>query len=108
VSELNPRTIEDVLAIERDAVRVYEEAQREATARIEEAKLAATALHEETLTQAGAEAEEILAAGRKEAEAERARIIAQAKEEARHMEEMAASHFDCAVTFLLDQVIGSA
>ena len=63
-------------------------------------------MREQILAQAHQEAEQILAKGQESAEAERTRIIRQAEAEARHMEETASHHFDRAVEFVLDQVVG--
>ena len=103
---VSQKTVARILAIEQEAAKIHDGAQRQAAHLIEEAEEAASALREQILAQARQEAEQIVAAGREEAEAGRSRAVGQAEAEAQHMETVAARHFDQAVNFVLDQVVG--
>ena len=106
VNELSQETIARILSIEQEASGIYAETQRQAARLIEAAKESASVLRERTLAETHKEAEQILATGRGEAEAERARTMAQAKAEAQCMENLAAQHFERALNFVLDQIVG--
>lgn len=103
---MSQETIARILAIEQEATKIHDDAQRQAAHLIEEAEKAASALRGQTVAQARQEAEQIVARGQEAAEAERARAVGQAEAEAQRMETVAARHFDQAVNFVLDQVAG--
>ena len=103
---MSQETIARILAIEQEAAKVHDDAQRQAVRMIKEAESAAAALREQTLTQARQQAGQIVAAGQEAAEAERSRAVAQAEAEAQRMETLAADHFDQAVNFVLDRATG--
>ena len=105
---MDQEVITRILSIERDAVRIRDEAQREAEHLIEESERAAAASREEALAHAHQEAEQIVADGQKAAEQARARVVAQAQEEAQRTEAAMVQHLDRAVQFVLEQVTGQA
>lgn len=103
---MSQETIARILAIEEEAVKVHDDAQRRAARMVEEAQEATSALREQTLAQAHQQADQIAATGREATQAERAHIIAQAEAEAERMETTATPHFERAIQFVLDQVAG--
>jgi vacuolar-type H+-ATPase subunit H len=105
---MNQEVIARILNIEREAVKIRDEAQHEAEHLIEEAERAAAASREKALDDARREAEQIVAEGQKTAKQTRERTIAQAQEEAERVEAAMAQHLDRAVQFVLKQVTGQA
>jgi len=103
---LREETVTHILNIERDALDVYENAQFEAGQLVEEAKKAAEMMRKQALAEANQQARQIIAEGRNMAELKRADIIAHAGAEAQNLETVGMRHFDEAVRFILDQVVG--
>ena len=103
---MSQETIARILAIEREATKIHDDAQDQAARLIEEAEKAASVLREQTVAQARREAGQIVATGQEAAEAERSRAIAQAEAEAQRLETLATRHLDQAVDFVLDRVAG--
>jgi vacuolar-type H+-ATPase subunit H len=103
---LREETVTHILNIERDALNTYENAQFEARQLVEEAKKAADMMRKQALAEVHQQAKQILADGRKTAELKRADIIAHAGAEAQNLETVGMRHFDEAVRFILDKVVG--
>jgi vacuolar-type H+-ATPase subunit H len=103
---LNEEHIEKVLDIEKQAQAVYDAAVREAEQLPVQAEKEAQALLEKARTDAQAEAHRLIAEAQTQAQDESARIVKEAEEEAERMETLAISHFDHAVSYVLDQVAG--
>ncbi|MBN1487890.1 MAG: hypothetical protein JW981_09635 [Anaerolineae bacterium] len=104
---MNQETVARILSIEQRATQVYDDARRQSADIISGARKSASSAEEKILTAARQEAEQIVASGREAAESERARILEKAEADAQHLESIATQHFDAAVQYVLDQVIGS-
>jgi F0F1-type ATP synthase membrane subunit b/b' len=101
---LNEKLIQQAYEIERQAQATHEAAVREAEQLPIQAEQEAQALIEKARTDAQEEARQLVANA--QAPEECARILAQAEEEVRRMEALAMSHFDRAVGYVLDRVVG--
>jgi V/A-type H+-transporting ATPase subunit G/H len=100
----NEEHIQQVLEIERQARAVYEAAEREAEQLPRQVEQEAQALMEKARADAQEEARRLIANA--QAPEECARILAQAEEEVRRTEALALRHFDRAVAYVLDRVVG--
>jgi len=105
---MNQEVITRILDIEREAVKIRDDAKREAARLLKESEDAATAEKEQALEKARQEADQIVADGQAAAGQARAEVIAQAQKEAQQLEATMAQHLDRAVQFVLDQVTGQA
>ena len=101
---MNEQRIQQVLEIEKKAEAIHESAVNEATQLQEQAKRDAQALVEKTRAAAQEEAKRVIADAH--ASKECARIRAESEENSRQMETLAAQHFDRAVAYVLDRLIG--
>jgi vacuolar-type H+-ATPase subunit H len=101
---MDEKRIEQVLEIENQAKEVHESALREAEQIRLQAEQDAQALIEKAKADAEQEGRWIVA--HVQVEDERDRILSQAEQDAREMEGIAMVHFERAVTFILNQVIG--
>jgi vacuolar-type H+-ATPase subunit H len=100
---LNESRVRQILEIEHQAQAIYDAAVREAEQLPVQAEKEAAALVEKAQADAEAEAQQLVAhAGAEECST----ILAQAEEEAKRMEALAMGHFDHAVNYVLDQVVG--
>ncbi len=102
----NEEHIHQVLEIESQAHAVYEAAEREADQLPRRVEQEAQALIEKARADAQEEARRLVASAQAPEECER--ILAQAEEEVRRTEDLAKTHFDQAVSHVLDQVVGRA
>jgi F0F1-type ATP synthase membrane subunit b/b' len=100
----NEKGIQQVLEIEKRAQAIHEAALREAEQLPIQAEQEAQTLIEKSRAEAVEQARQLTASA--QAQEECARILAQAEEEVRRMETLAMSHFDRAVGYVLDRVIG--
>jgi vacuolar-type H+-ATPase subunit H len=103
---LNEEHVEKVLKIEKQAQAIYDAAVGEAEQLPVQAEEEAQALLEQVQTDAQAKARRLIAEAQAQARDEGARIVKEAEEEAEHMEALAISHFDHAVSYVLDRVAG--
>jgi vacuolar-type H+-ATPase subunit H len=103
---LNEEHVEKVLEIEKRAQAIYDAAVGEAEQLPVQAEKEAQALLEEVQTDAQAEARRLIAETQAQARDESARIVKEAEEEAERIEALAISHFDHAVSYVLDRVVG--
>ncbi len=103
-TELNEDYIRRMLEIEKRAQTIHDNALRQAEHLPGQAEKEARKLIEKARLEAQAEARRALADA--QAQEECARILDQAEEEARRMEKLAMSHFDRAVSYILNQVVG--
>ena len=103
---MSQETITQILAIEEQAVQIYDDARLQADRVTSEAQRTATTVREQTLDNIRQQAEQIGAEGQHAAEVARGRIIAQAEAEAQHLENVASQHLDQAISFVLDQIAG--
>jgi vacuolar-type H+-ATPase subunit H len=101
---LNEQRIQQVLEIEKQAQAIHEAAIRDAEQLQKQAEQEAQALVDESHSDAQAEAQRLVAGA--QASEERARILAQSEEKSRQLETLAAQHFDRAVSFVLNRVVG--
>jgi vacuolar-type H+-ATPase subunit H len=101
---MDEKRIEQVLEIENQAKEVHESALHEAEQIRLQAAQDAQALIDKAKSDAEQEARRIIA--HVQVEDERERILSQAEQDAREMEGIAKVHFDRAVTFVLNQVVG--
>lgn len=101
---MDEKRIEQVLEIENQAKEVHASALREAEQIRLQAEQDAQALIEKARDDAEQETRWMIA--HVQVEEERDRILSQAEQEAREMEGIAMVHFERAVAFVLNQVIG--
>jgi len=99
---LNDKRVQQILAIEQQAQAIYDAAVREAEQLPVQAEKEAQALIEQARTEAQDEARQLVANA--QAQEECAHILTQAETNAKQMEAAAASHFDHAVSYVLNQV----
>jgi V/A-type H+-transporting ATPase subunit G/H len=96
--------IQQVLEIEGQARAIHQAAEREAEQLPRQVEQEAQALIEKARTDAQEEAHRLIANA--QAPEECARILAQAEEEVRRTEALALTHFDRAVAYVLDRLVG--
>ena len=101
---MNENRIKQVLEIEKQAQEVYNAAVSEAQQLPVQAEQEAQAIVEQARAAAQEEARQIIARAKSEDEVDR--ILSQADEKNRQLEELAASNFDRAVTYILNRVTG--
>ncbi len=101
---MNEKHIQKILEIEKQAQGIQEEAMREAKQLPVRAQREAESLIEQVRADAQAEADRLV--NRAEAKIECERIVADAQEAASRMEALAMTHFDRAVTYVLNQLVG--
>ena len=101
---MNERYIQKVLEIEKQAQSIQEEARREAEQLPVRAQREAEALIEQERAKAKEEADRLVSHA--EAKTECEQILANARDAASRMETLATTHFDRAVTYVLDQLVG--
>jgi vacuolar-type H+-ATPase subunit H len=101
----NKKRIQQVLEIEKQAETIHEAALREAEQLPIQAEQEAQALVEKVRAEAQQQAHELIASAQSQEAC--AQILAEAEEKVRGMETLARSHFDRAVDYVLDQVVGS-
>jgi regulator of protease activity HflC (stomatin/prohibitin superfamily) len=99
---LNEKLVQQVLEIEKRAQAIYDTAVREAERLPAQAEKEAQTLIEEAQADAKEQARQLIAAAQTQDES--ARILKQAEEKAERMESLAKSHFDHAVSYVLDRV----
>jgi vacuolar-type H+-ATPase subunit H len=100
----NKKRIQQVLEIERQAETIHEAALREAEQLPIRAEQEAQALVEKVQADAQQQAHELVASA--QAQEACAQILAEAEEKVRGMDALARSHFDRAVDYVLDRVVG--
>jgi vacuolar-type H+-ATPase subunit H len=101
---LNQELIQQVLKIEKEAQAIRDSAAREAEQLPLQADTEARALLEQARTDAQEKAHELIANAKANDESED--ILAQADAEATRTEAVAMNHFDRAVGYVLDRVLG--
>lgn len=101
---MNEERVRQILDIESQAQAIYQEAVHKAEELPDQAERGAQALIEKARTDAQAQAQQLV----DEAQAQDAcdSILYQARDEAEHMENLARSHFDRAVGYVLDRLAG--
>jgi vacuolar-type H+-ATPase subunit H len=103
---LNEQRIQQVLEIEKQAQAIHDAAVGDAEQLQKQAEHDAQALIEKTRADAQDEARQLVAQA--QAHEESARILAESDEKSHQLETLAANHFDRAVAYVLDQLIGKA
>lgn len=103
---MSQETVVRILTVEKDAVKVHDEAQHRASGLIADAEKAVARAHAQRLAQAQQQADQIIAAGQEKAEAERAWILAHAVSEAQRLDTSAAKNLPRAVDFILTRITG--
>ncbi len=101
---MNEKYIHQVLEIEKQAQSIYEEAVREAEHLPVRAQREAEALIEQAQALAQAEADHLV--NQAEAKAKCEQILSNAQDTVKQMEALAMTHFDRAVTYVLNQLVG--
>lgn len=101
---MDEKRIEQVLEIENKAKEVQESAISEAEQLILQTERDAQALIEKAKSEAEQEAKRIVSYAQQEEEHER--ILAEAEQDAREMDGVAIVHFDRAVAYVLNRVVG--
>lgn len=101
---VNEKYVQQVLEIEKQAQKIAQNAVHQAEQLPIQAKREAEALVEQARTEARAEADQLV--GQAEAKAESERILIEAEASAERMEALAMTHFDRAVTFVLNRLVG--
>ena len=102
---MNEDSVSTILAVERDAARIHEEAQREATRMLADAEKAAVALRDQLMEQAQKQAADLVAASQAASVAERMRILSEAEAQATEVEAQAAEPIDRAVAYILSRIV---
>ena len=100
---MNEQRIQQILEIEKQAQAIHEAALRDAEQLQKQAEQEAQTLVENARADAQEEAQRL--ASDREASDERERILAESEDKSRQLETLAA-HFDRAVDFVLDRLIG--
>lgn len=103
---MSQETVVRILAVEKDAVKIHDEAQHQAASLIAEAEKAGARVYAQRVAQAQQQAAQIIAAGQEKAEAERAWILAHAGSEAQRLDASAAKNLPRAVEFILTRIAG--
>jgi vacuolar-type H+-ATPase subunit H len=101
---LNEQRIRQVLEIEKQAQAIHEAAVRDAEQLQKQAEQEAQILVEKA--RAGAQEEAQHLAADVQARDECARILAQSEDKSRRIETLAAEHFDRAVGYVIDRLVG--
>ena len=103
-NSLNEQRIQQVLEIENQAQVIHEAAIRDAEQLQKQAEQEAQTLIEKARAEAQEEAQRL--ASNRQVNEECARILAESEEKSRQLEALAAQHFDRAVDYVLDRLIG--
>ena len=101
---LNEERVRQILDIESQAQVIYQEAVRRTEELPDQAEREAQTLLEQTRMDAQAQAQQLL--DEAQAPAASDSILHRARDEADHMENLARSHFDRAVGYVLDRLAG--
>jgi vacuolar-type H+-ATPase subunit H len=101
---LNEERVRQILDIESQAQAIYQEAVRKAQELPDRAEREARTLIEKARKDAQAQAQQLL--DQAQAQDTCDSILHRAREEAEHMENLARSHFDRAVGYVLDRLAG--
>jgi V/A-type H+-transporting ATPase subunit G/H len=101
---LNEQRIQQVLEIENQAQAIHEAAIRDAEQLQKQAEQETQTIIEKARAEAQEEAQRL--ASDRQASDERARILAESEDKSRQLEALAAQHFDRAVDYVLDRLIG--
>ena len=103
---MNDKYIQQVLDIEKRAQEIHDAAVKEAQQLPITAEQEAQALIEKAHQEAEQQAREMLSAVKADQESDR--ILAEAEENSKQLEKVAAGNFDRAVNYVLERVIGRA
>ena len=103
---MNEKHIQQVLEIEKQAQEIHEAALKEAQQLPVLAEQEAQALIEKAKAEAQQEAREMVS--RVQADEDSARILSEAEEKGRQLEDLAKKNFDRAVAYVLKRVAGRA
>ena len=101
---MNEQRIQQVLEIEKQAQEIHQAALRDAEELQKQAEQEAQTLIEKTRAEAQDEAKHL--ASDRQADDECARILAEGEEESHELETLAVQHFDRAVDYVLNRLIG--
>ena len=101
---MNEQHIRQVLEIEKQAQAIHEAAVHDAEQLQKQTEQETQALIETAKAEAQDEAERLVQNA--QAGDERSRILAESEEKFRRLEASAEKHFDCAVEFVLDRLLG--
>ena len=101
---MNEQRIRQVLEIEKQAQVIHEAAVRDAEQLQKQAEQEAQTLIEKARAEAQEEAQRL--ASDRQASDECARILAESEEKSHQLETLAAQHFDRAVDYVLNRLIG--
>jgi len=99
--------VEEVLAIEREAVLIIERAKEEARRLRSEGAKAADSARQTIISEARRSADNIVAAAKDRAEAERARIMADNERDLEELQREAEQRMDTAIQLVIDWVSGA-
>jgi len=101
---LNKQRIQQVLEIEKQAQAIHDAAVHDAAQLQKQAEQEAQALIEKTKVKTQKEAQSLVDDVQVENECER--IMSQSEDKSHQMEALAVEHFDRAVDYVLDQLVG--
>jgi vacuolar-type H+-ATPase subunit H len=101
---LNEQRIQQVLEIEKQAQEIHQAALHDAKELQKQAEQEAQTLTEKTRAEAQDEAKQL--ASDRQADDECARILAASEDKSRELETLAAQHFDRAVDYVLNRLMG--
>jgi V/A-type H+-transporting ATPase subunit G/H len=103
---LNEQLIQQILEIEKQAQSIYQAAVSDAEQLQKQAEQEAQTLIEKARAEAHEEAQRLASDSQANGKSERERILAESEDKSRQIETQAAQHFDRAVNYVLDQLIG--
>ncbi|HVN16719.1 MAG TPA: hypothetical protein VMT73_13325 [Anaerolineales bacterium] len=101
---MNEKRIQQVLEIERQAQELYDKAVQNAQQLPVQAEQESQAILDKARVEAEAEAQQLIA--KAEASQETTKILTEAENKNREMEALVMTHFDRAVNYIFDRVIG--
>jgi vacuolar-type H+-ATPase subunit H len=103
---LNEQLIQQILAIEKQAQSINQATVRDAEQLQKQAEQEAQTLIEKAHAEAQEEAQRLVSDSQADGERERKRILAESEDKSRQIETQAAQHFDRAVNYVLDRLMG--
>jgi vacuolar-type H+-ATPase subunit H len=103
---LNEQLIQQILEIEKQAQSIYQAAVRDAEQLQEQAEQEAQTLVEKAHAEAQEEAQRLASDSQANSKRECERVLAESEDKSRQIETQAAQHFDRAVNYVLDRLMG--
>lgn len=99
------KTLTELITAENEAQRIVDEAEKEAKNIREQTKLEAQKIIDNNKKEEELEIDHLLAEAREQIQSSRKELIAQAKKQAKHWEELYQKNFDKTVKFIIEAAI---